>query len=360
MDAFAQSIRPRLSSPIQNLPVSNSTGLEGGWDLDLQIPLRTSESRGPANAAIIEAVEKVGLKIEMGSAPQPVLAVEHVDEQPSPNPPGVATSLPPLPPPEFEVASVKWPCNDNHSAALRFEAGGRVTGICEPLMSLIRQAWNLPLWVGPAGAPKWLADDSSTKYNISIVAKAPAGVAPDPAHNAQARDVMNAMLRKLLIDRYKMKVHFEDRPVDAQTLVAVKPKLTKADPAGRTGCARQNQHNVGRATMVDLVCRNMTMAQFAEQLQGFDSNIPYPVLDATGLQGAWDFTINYDVLASLNARFPQFSGRGTSADGQAVEPSGSLDLAQAIEKQLGLKLETHKRPQPVLVIDSMEEKPVEN
>jgi uncharacterized protein (TIGR03435 family) len=42
------------------------------------------------------------------------------------------------------------------------------------------------------------------------------------------------------------------------------------------------------------------------------------------------------------------------------EPSGNVSFIDAIEKQLGLRLETHKRPEPVLVIDHNEEKPTEN
>jgi uncharacterized protein (TIGR03435 family) len=51
--------------------------------------------------------------------------------------------------------------------------------------------------------------------------------------------------------------------------------------------------------------------------------------------------------------------RRPTADGQAEDPSGSLDFAGAVERQLGLKLEMHKRPLPVLVIEHMEEKPIE-
>jgi uncharacterized protein (TIGR03435 family) len=147
--------------------------------------------------------------------------------------------------------------------------------------------------------------------------------------------------------------------MDAQTLVAVKPKLTKADPANHAGCARRSQQQQGRALMVQFVCQNITMAQFAEQIQAYNPDIPYPVLDGTGLAGAWDFTFNYDAFAGLNQRFPQFTGGAPAANGDAVDPAGTLSFAAALEKQLGLKLETHKRPVPVLVIDHMEEKPTE-
>jgi uncharacterized protein (TIGR03435 family) len=105
----------------------------------------------------------------------------------------------------------------------------------------------------------------------------------------------------------------------------------------------------------------MTMAQFAEQIPAYDSDIYYPVLDGTGISGAWDFTLNYDAMATLNARFPLFGGgAAANPNGEASDPSGSISFVNAIEKQLGLKLEVHKRPEPVLVIDHIEEKPTEN
>jgi uncharacterized protein (TIGR03435 family) len=365
MDSFAATVQRLLSTPARDVPVLNSTGLEGGWDVEFDMPVRQVGSNAPADAGIIDTMDKLGLKLEAGSVPRQVLVVESVDEKPTPNAPDVAARLPPLPPPQFEVAAIEWPCHANYTGSERFEAGGRVTAVCVPLISLIRRAWNLPMFAEPAGAPKWLTDGNSTKYNISIAAKAPAGLAVDPQRNAEARDVLSTMLRSLLTERYNMKVHYEDRPMDAGTLVAVKPKLTKADPANRTGCSRQNLQQQGqgqgRVAMAQLVCRNMTMAQFAELIPAYAIEMSYPVLDATGMEGAWDFTVNWDAMASLYARYPQFSGAAVApASGEASEPSGSLTFAEAIERQLGLKLKMEKRPEPVLVIDHIDEKPAEN
>ena len=303
MDAFAQSLRRMVSGPLGNLPVEDKTSLEGGWDLDLSyyqrpLSLNGPAPDGPADAGVLDGIDKLGLKLELGKVPQPVLAVESVNEKPSPNPPDLAASLPPLPPPEFEVAAIQWPCVGNMSSNTRFEPGGRVTATCMSLLSLIKDAWKLPPFGDPPGAPKWLTENS-TVHNISINAKAPAGFAIDPQHNLQARDLLNTMLRTLLMERYQMKFHYEDRPMDAGALAAVKPRLTKADPAGRTGCSRQGQEQQGRALMVKLACKNMTMAQFAEQIPAYDTDFYYPVLDATGIDGAWDFTINYDAMARL-------------------------------------------------------------
>ena len=63
------------------------------------------------------------------------------------------------------------------------------------------------------------------------------------------------------------------------------------------------------------------------------------------------------VILSALVAAPEFSQHW---DGQAPDASGSVSFSDAIQKQLGLKLEVHKRPKQVLFIDHMEEKPTDN
>jgi uncharacterized protein (TIGR03435 family) len=360
MEAFASALRRLASGSFDNLPVVDSTGIEGVWDSNLSYPLRVMAANTGAvtqTDGLFESIDKeLGLKLERGNVPQPVVAVESANETPTANPPGVAAALPPLPPLEFEVASIR-PCDgQGPNMAPRFESGGRVTAHCQYLGLLLGQLWGLSPNEELIGAPKWLTGNSQPSF--SIEAKAPAGSYVD-AQGTPNRDALNAMMRALLVDRYQIKLHYEDRPMDALTLVAVKPKLTKADPANRTGCTRQNQQQQGRALPVRLVCQNMTMAQFAEQIQAYDIDIFYPVLDGTGIVGAWDFTLNYDAMAGFNVRFPP-GGAAAGPNAEAADPSGAVSFVDSIEKQLGLKLEKHKRPVNVLVIDHIEEKPTDN
>ena len=44
----------------------------------------------------------------------------------------------------------------------------------------------------------------------------------------------------------------------------------------------------------------------------------------------------------------------------ASDPTGGYTIFEAIEKELGLKLEKQKRTMPVIVIDSIEQKPTDN
>src|ERR1017187_7410210 len=52
----------------------------------------------------------------------------------------------------------------------------------------------------------------------------------------QDYDALAPLLRKLLEDRFGMKYHTEQRPATAYNLVALKPRMKKADPATRTSC----------------------------------------------------------------------------------------------------------------------------
>ncbi len=371
MDEFVSGLRRLANQFFDNLPLVNSTALEGAWDIDLKYTQRgfridQSGTTTVMNAtSIFDSLDKqVGLKLELGKAPQQVLTVESVNQQPTPNSPGVEAALPPRPAPEFDVASIRTCDTTERIGTPRVEPGGRVTATCMPLLALMNQAFSLNAQDRPAGLPKSL-DANAPATRLSIVAKAPAGAFPNNDTEAsQTRDALNAMIRALLIDRYKITTHTEDRPMDALTLVAVKPKMTKADPSGRTGCTRQGDIST---TSTKVICRNITMAQFAEQILALYPQARYPVLDNTHLDGAWDFTLEFNPrlalvqdLAQLRARAAAESGAPQPAADASEPASGPANVAEAMEKQIGLKLETHKRPEPVLVFDHMEEKPTEN
>jgi len=110
-------------------------------------------------------------------------------------------------------------------------------------------------------------------------------------------------------------------------------------------------------------CQNVTMAQFSELLLGLaPAYLPIPVEDGTGLAGAWHFTFAF---SPFGAAGQGGGGRGVRDGGVAppngsTDPTGAMTVFDAVNKQLGLKLEMRKRAMPVLVIDHVEEKPVDN
>jgi uncharacterized protein (TIGR03435 family) len=205
------------------------------------------------------------------------------------------------------------------------------------------------------GMPKWM---ETTRYQI--LAK-PAAVAHGsaPPRASFMDDDLRLMLRNLLIDRFQIKTHYEDRPVNAYTLIAVKPRLRKAASGNRAHCAEahtvENDPRDKNPRLSRLLqCRNVTLAQFAAQLLPLSPNdFAYPVVDATGLSGRWDFLLSFT---------PTGDRRGPSllAQGNPTDPNGALSIFEAISRQLGLKLQVRKRILPVLVIDHIEENPTEN
>jgi uncharacterized protein (TIGR03435 family) len=361
MDIFALNLRGMAGAYITNTVV-NSTGLKGSWDFDLKWTARALLSRAGADGiTVFDAVEKqLGLKLEPQKAPTPVIVVDSVNEKPTDNPAGVTQTLPAPPPAEFEVADIR-PSRPDEQQNGRMQ-NGRLDLQAFPLKQLIMVAWDINGDDLLAGAPKWL---DSAKFDV--VAKASTGV----TGNQVDIDVLRIMLRALLVDRFKLATHTEDRPVNAYTLLAVKPKLKQADPSNRTGCKEgpppgtKDPRDANPILSRLITCQNMTMAQFAAALQGLASGyIHSPVVDATELEGAWDFTLNFSPIGLIQGgaggRGGQSAQPAAGSAAAASDPSGALSLPDAVSKQLGLKLEMQKRPTPVLVIDHIEEKPTDN
>ena len=151
------------------------------------------------------------------------------------------------------------------------------------------------------------------------------------------------LLQALLKDRFKLATHMEDRIVPAYSLVAAKPKLKRADPENPTRW-REGPGPDGKDPRLTnpmlsrlVTFQNVTTAQFAEALSLIVSGSYLgPVLDDTGLSGTRDFTLSFS-----SAGLVRRSAEGGNV-GQTEEPNGAVSIFDAIDKQLGLKLEMHE------------------
>jgi uncharacterized protein (TIGR03435 family) len=94
--------------------------------------------------------------------------------------------------------------------------------------------------------------------------------------------------------------------------------------------------------------RNVILAEIAEALSQI-GRLARPVVDRTGLEGRFDFTVEW-MLESNSP--PQLNG-----DNQA--DSSGPTLLEALQEQLGLKLESAEAPVRIPVIDHIEQ-PSEN
>lgn len=161
--------------------------------------------------------EQLGLRLEEQKVPTTGLVVDHVDQRPTANSPDVVSKRPPLPR-EFEVADIK-PTDPNARSTpsqIGLLPGGRVNLPGVSLKRLVTLAWDLNPDEEMVGAAKWL---DSARFDIK--AKAPADITPAPGAAVPLQE-LELMLQTLLIDRFKMKSHFEERQVTAYRLVSTK------------------------------------------------------------------------------------------------------------------------------------------
>jgi uncharacterized protein (TIGR03435 family) len=371
MAAFAGTLTSAPAVNLNNKIVVDQTDLPGNFDFTLRYTPSFQLPPGMVvkgeSMPLFDALDKqLGLKLELTTTPLPVITVDSAIEKPTENSAEVAKSFPPTPT-EFDVAEIKPSPAGSQQRGFQPEIkNGRVIVPGITLQNMVWLAWDLTPNDPVVGAPKWFDSD-----RFDLIAKAPDGVAlgdMTPTNNRSIPvniDALRPMLRSLLVERFKMQVHMEDRPTPRYTLTAVKPKLQQADPNGRTkwteGPAadgkdpRTTNPVLGRL----VTCHNMSMAQFAKLLQEIAPGyIRNEVVDATGLAGNWDFTFNFSMAGQAQGGG---GGRGDGPPGapgggdSASDPSGALSLLDALPKQLGLKLEMQKRPMPVLVIDHVEQ-----
>jgi len=343
MEAFAAFL-PGL---VGRVGVTDKTELKGRWNFDL----KWSRSAGPQGGAD-EIGKQLGLKLEAQPIPTPVLVVGSVNETPTANLPGVAEALPATPEPTaFDVATIK-PTDPDYKSFSTFgrQSSSLWAGRGAFLSTLLVRAFS-PSFIERnddlvVGMPGWAA---TARFDIT-------GKQP-PGSPASAR--LAPMLRSLLEERLKLKWHTEERPVSVYVLVAGKPKMKKADPASRTHCLGAAPPAGSPPGSVSLACQNITMEQFGDQIRRSLPGPGSPVLDSTGLEGGWDFTLTF-----VYPRVPAGPGGDPAAPGTvapaAADPDGGVTIIEALEKQLGLKLETQKRPMTVTVIDHIEQTPTDN
>ena len=90
------------------------------------------------------------------------------------------------------------------------------------------------------------------------------------------------------------------------------------------------------------------MALFADMLQELGPReIAVPVVDQTGIQGTYNFDVTWAPAIPADPANPADSSAGPT-------------LFEALDSQLGLKLQSKKLPRPVIVVDRVERTPMGN
>jgi len=360
--AIAENLRQMAGGYLDHDAV-DSTKLDGSWDFNLEwTPRAALAAKGAEGISVFDAVEKqLGLKLEVQNIPMPALAIESVNRTPTDNAPGVAATLA-LAPARFEAASIKPADPDRPMNGLLYTGGSQMQA-----GGTLRSLIAISLQISPniaadmvIGLPK-----SADSQRWNIIAKVPstgegaphvAGGRPQPPPLSVGLE----MLYGLLLDRFELKTHTENREVTVYALTVAhgKPKLTQAEESERIGCRPDPSAPKPVTNMGPMIaCKNTTMADLARNLQQMaGAYIDHPIVDATGLQGGWDFLIGWTPRGMLQPAPNPNQPPGTT--GQASDPNG-LSVFDAVEKELGLKLVKETRSIPVIVVDHVDEKPIE-
>jgi uncharacterized protein (TIGR03435 family) len=245
--------------------------------------------------------------------------------------------------PAFEAISIKV----NRSGESRSQFRGTLSGISvtnQTLLDIIRNVWNVNR-LQIAGGPSWIGDD---RFDVEARTPGKAG-----------RDELIAMMKTMLVERFKLEVHQETRPIPVYTLVLARPdgrfgptlrrSMATCDmrnpPAPGTppptppppidgvdlpACGTNTGRGLLRATGIELEAFTRNMAGAAGRI----------IVDKTGVTGTFDMVLRFNPDAN--------------------DPTSDLpSLFAAVQEQLGLKLDAQTAPAEVLVIDHAE-RPTEN
>ena len=318
--------------------------------------------KGADGISLFAAVEKqLGLKLDVKNVDVPSLVIEKVNRLPSANAAGIETSLA-IPALRFEAASIKLAdpgrrpfTGVDYTGGSQMHAGGT-----------LRQLISIALQIAPNIAADTVLNlpRSADEERWDIIAKMPVtgDGAPQIVHGQPQSppfSIVAEMLRGLLLESFEMKTHAEMREVTvyALTRAGSKTKMTRADDSERSGCPVDNKAPKP-APNVSIVyaCKNTSMDELAGILMRRE-RIDHPVVDATGLEGGWDFLIGWTPLNTL--RTPPAPDGATAAIGDTATTPNGISVFEAVEQELGLKLVKQKRTISVIVVDHVDVKPLE-
>ena len=253
--------------------------------------------------------------------------------------------------PAFEVASVKpvpGPAKigefDNRYRPIRARTSGQFDAVVN-----LR---DLLMW---AYAVDW--DSIEGKFPILDEGFAIAAKAPGPVMLAPPGEVgpMNLMVQSLLAERFKLEVRREVRNRPAYVLRRVKedqigsgitPLTVECPPGHPDDVSKAPVGCFSRYTIGNVAGVVRRMSDFADLLSNLMGR---PVIDETGFTGAFEIKTAFNPQSG-DGRFPILVGAGWEK-----LPS----IADALRKDLGLKLESTRHDFLVVAVEHIE-RPTEN
>lgn len=252
--------------------------------------------------------------------------------------------------PTFEVVSIKP--NKSDSMMMRIQAtpdGTSINGLTVHM--LLREA----LGVSDSqivGEPGWL---NSARFDIEARV-----AAADVQKYESLKPVERwAMLLPVFKDRFGLKFHNETKDITQYVLVIAKGglKMKEATPGESYANGIKTQSGVaGGAGMMRMGPGELTAqaVPISNLIRFLSFQFHSPVLDKTGLAGKYDINMTWAPDESEGIMHPP-DGGAPAAGNPEPPPSSGPSIFTALEEQLGLKLEAHKEPGNVIVIDHIDQ-----
>jgi len=274
------------------------------------------------------------------NAPSPVA---HSDAMASPAAPQTAPYVPTM---TFDVASIRESKPDSEKG---FIVGGGFAGSSSSLnlsnqsiSNMLAMAYHVSIYQ-ITGLPDW----GHAFYNVQAKSDSVADDKLATLSKEQAELERQHMMQALLADRFNLKTHWETREGPVYDLVVAKrgsmlhaggslpPSADELKSFGDRKIPEMYQHGDGRRgyELIGHDCHITTLVGMLGSL------MRTRVIDKTGLTATYDFDLQYN----------QSSGRDRDAD-PTIWPS----VPDAVEDELGLKLEPSKGSVQMLVIDHIE------
>lgn len=238
-----------------------------------------------------------------------------------------ATAHKPLP---FEITSVKPSKPDARGGGIRPLPGGQsYKAEAVPLRLMMKLMYKITD-SQIVGGPAWMDNDL---WDVDAKAERPSNL-----------DQLHEMFQTLLADRFQLRFHKETRELAAYVMTV--------DKSGSKLKTSQSQDwtdiPINPAGPGKIVGTRVPIPYFCWFVA---QPLNTPVVDHTGLNGFYDFTLE------IPPPPPPTDG---APNGREMAPQDRREnVFAAIREQLGLKLESHKAPVEVFVIDHVE-KPTEN
>ena len=202
------------------------------------------------------------------------------------------------------------------------------------------------------GAPPWW---DTERFNIIAKVDAATADAIKKLPPDQLKLVRQRMLQKILVERFGLTFHREMKELPCYFLTIGKTgsKLQEHSPdhAGPNDLLDFEGNRAANRFAImgdELVGQTVSMVNFTAQLAEY---LDSPIVDKTGLTGSYDFRFKYFV--DYESYSPP-AGAGASGQPVIVQIDTNRPIIEAIQKNLGLKLESGKGPVEVMVIDHVD------